>query len=300
MTGRVALVTGGARGIGAAIVRELWSSGASVVVADNGTAIDGVGEKPGVTAAFVSTFDRGVVAFTESLTQAGAPERAVQLAKERFGGLDILVNNAAIMRDGFAFKAAIEDFEAVLRTNLVAAFAASRSAAILMREQAKGGRGGGRYQWGRIVNIVSTAGFYGNFAQSAYASSKAGLFGLTRVLAHDMARTGVAVNAVAPFGATRVTESIVPQNEAQAAYKEEALGIDPSHVGRFVAFLASDEAQAITGQLFGVRGADVFLFSQPRPIARCSLDARAIREKLAPSFTPLETDLEAFSRAVLS
>lgn len=309
LAGRVALVTGGARGIGAAIARALWECGASVVVADNGTEIDGRGEDTHLAQAFVSQFGRRAVAFTENLANAGAPRHAVELAEGTFGGLDILVNNAAIVRDAFAFKASIEDFEAVIQTNLTAAFEAIRSASALMREQAKSARGGaGDYRWGRIVNIVSTAGFYGNLGQSAYASSKAALFGLTRVVAHDMARTAVAVNAVAPFGATRVTDAIVPQNEAQAAYKAQALTIDPAFVGRFVAFLASDDAQSITGQLFGVRGRDVFLFSQPRPVAHVTLDAdaspgdvaRDVGKAFGASFTPLETDLEAFSHATLS
>ena len=303
LAGRVALVTGGARGIGAAIARALWESGASIVVADNGTEIDGRGEDTHLAAAFVSGFQHRAVAFTENLAHAGAPRHAVELAQSTFGGLDILVNNAAIIRDAFAFKASLEDFEAVLQTNLTAAFEATRSASALMREQAKAGRGGGR-----IVNIVSTAGFYGNLGQSAYASSKAALFGLTRVVAHDMARSDATVNAVAPFGATRVTESIVPQNDAQAQYKTQALAVDPAYVGRFVAFLASGAAQTITGQLFGVRGREVFLFSQPRPVARLTLDANAplanvaleVEQHFRTAFTPLETDLEAFSHAALS
>ncbi|MGH7716798.1 MAG: SDR family NAD(P)-dependent oxidoreductase, partial [Vulcanimicrobiaceae bacterium] len=254
LAGRVALVTGGARGIGAAIVRALWERGASVVVADNGTEIDGRGEDPNVGHAFASSFDDRVVAFTENLAHAGAPRHAVELAAGTFGGLDILVNNAAIIRDAFAFKASIEDFEDVLENNVTAAFEAIRTASELMREQAKASRGGGRYRWGRIINIVSTAAIYGNFGQSAYAASKAALFGLMRVVAHDMVRSSVTVNAVAPFGATRVTEAIVPQNDAQHAYKKQALRIDAAFVGRFVAFLASDDAEMITGQLFGVRG----------------------------------------------
>jgi len=307
LAGRVALVTGGARGIGAAIVRALWEHGASVVVADNGTEIDGRGEDPNLANAFASGFDERVVAFTENLAQAGAPRHAVEFAVSSFGGIDILVNNAAIIRDAFTFKAQLEDFEDVLENNVTAAFEAIRTSTALMREQAKSGRGGERYRWGRIVNIVSTAGFYGNFGQAAYASSKAALFGLTRVVAHDMARSGVAVNAVAPFGATRVTESIAPQNDAQHAYKKQALGIDAAFVGRFVAFLASDEAESITGQLFCVRGSEVMLFSQPRPIARFALDAKASHDdmarevgKLSAAFTPLETDLEAFSHAGVS
>lgn len=305
LRGRVALVTGGARGIGAAIARALWSHGASVVVADNGTGIDGRGEDASVARDFADGLDERAVAFTENLAAPQAPARAVELAKSAFGGLDILVNNAAIMRDALAFKGDPVDFDAVVQTNLTAAFAAVRHATALMREQAKSGRGGERYRWGRIVNVVSTAGLYGNFGQAAYASSKAGLFGLTRVLAHDMARSGVAVNAVAPFAATRVTESIVPLNDAQAAYKSDALTVDAQHVGRFVTFLASDEGETITGQLFGVRGPQTFLFSQPRPIAGFSVGsetsirglAEQVRGNLGSQFTPLETDLEAFAKS---
>ncbi|MBV8600820.1 MAG: SDR family NAD(P)-dependent oxidoreductase [Candidatus Eremiobacteraeota bacterium] len=302
LSGRVALVTGGARGIGAAIATALWKRGASVVVADNGTGIDGRGEDENVAHDFVTGLHERAVAFTDDLAEPGAPRHAIELAQSAFGGLDILVNNAAILRDAFVFKAEMDDYEDVLQLNLVAAFEAIRSAAALMREQAKSGRGGERYAWGRIVNVVSTAGFYGNYGQAAYASAKAGLVGLTRVAALDMARTGVAVNAVAPFAATRVTESIVPQNDAQAAYKDEALAVDAAYVGRFVAFLASDAAQRISGQLFGVRGRQTYLFSQPRPVAQFDLEGgsiedvdAAVRTTFEPLFVPLETDLEAVS-----
>ena len=304
LAGRVALVTGGARGIDAAIVRALHACGASIVIADNGTGVDGRGEDPALAVALARELGEGAASFGEDLSETTGPARAVALAHERFGGLDVLVNNAAILRDAFVFKAELADYEAVLRTNLVAAFAATRAAAEAMREQAKAKRGGGeRYRWGRIVNLVSTAGFYGNLGQAAYASSKAGLLGLTRVAAHDLARTGVAVNAVAPFGATRVTESIVPQNDAQAAYKAAALTIDAGYVGRFVAFLASDAGEAITGQLFGVRGRTTYLFSQPRPVAQFTLDAdesldglaKRLRETFGPRLISLETDLEAFA-----
>src|SRR5258707_627302 len=122
--------------------------------------------------------------------------------------------------------------------------------------------------WGRIVNIVSASGLYGNYGQAAYASAKAGLVGLTRVVALDMQRSQVTCNAVAPFAATRVTESIRPANPAQQAYKERALTIPAAAVAALVVFLAGDEAAGITGQLLGVRGKEVFLFSQPRPVAR--------------------------------
>src|SRR4029077_1033755 len=122
--------------------------------------------------------------------------------------------------------------------------------------------------WGRIVNIVSTAGLYGNYGQAAYASAKAGLVGLTRVVALDMARSQVTANAVAPFAATRVTESIKPANPAQAAYKERALTIPDAAVAELVACVVRGEAVGSPGLRMCVRPKEVFLFSQPRPVAR--------------------------------
>jgi len=297
--GRVALVTGGGRGIGRAIAEALHASGASVVIADNGTAIDGDGADPGIARALAAKLGPRALAYTESIASPSSAAAAVDLAARRFGGLDIVVNNAAILRDAFIFKADPLAWDAVLRNNLSAAFHVLAAATPLMRDQLKAGRGGAA-GWGRIVNIVSTAGLYGNYGQAAYASAKAGLVGLTRVVALDMQRSKVTCNAVAPFAATRVTESIRPANPAQATYKERALKVPARAVGDLVAWLAGPEAASVTGQLFGVRGREVFLFSQPRPAARI-LDpgpegrGAALAAVLAAHATPLETDLEAFA-----
>lgn len=301
--GRVALVTGGARGIGAAIVHELVAQGARVVVVDDGSAIDGRAADPAVVAAFAAPLGDTVAPLARSIADDGAADAAVALALERFGGLDVVVNCAAILRDAFVFKAARTDFEQVLRVNLTAAFATIRAASPVLRDNAKNGRGGAPYGWGRIVNIVSTAALYGNYGQAAYAAAKGGLVALTRVTALDLARAGITANAVAPFAATRVTESIVPQTDAQAAYKAAALSVPAAPVARFVAYLASARAQGVTGQLFGVRGRETFVFSQPRPVARDTLAAGAslddvadsVERLFAPSFTALETDLDAFA-----
>ena len=129
------------------------------------------------------------LAFTESVASPGVARQLVDLAMKNFGGIDIVVNNAAILRDAFVFRADPRDWDAVIRTNLSAAFYLINAASGVMREQGKSGRGGkDGYDWGRIVNIVSSAGLYGNLGQAAYASAKAGLFGLTRVTAMDLAR----------------------------------------------------------------------------------------------------------------
>jgi NAD(P)-dependent dehydrogenase (short-subunit alcohol dehydrogenase family) len=212
---------------------------------------------------------------------------------------DIVVNNAAILRDGFIFKTAREDWQRVIDTNLTGAFATLAAATPVMRDAAKAGRAPGR-----IVNLVSTAGLYGNYGQAAYAAAKAGLIGLTRVVAMDMARSKVNCNAVAPFAATRVTESIRPANDAQAAYKERALAVPAGYVARLVAYLCAPACD-VTGQVFGVRGREVFLFSQPRPAARVvtpqlaeltleALDS-AISLQMREHFVDLSTDLEAFN-----
>jgi NAD(P)-dependent dehydrogenase (short-subunit alcohol dehydrogenase family) len=297
LAGRVAIVTGGARGIGRAIAEELTNEGAQVVLADNGASI--AGDAPDSSAVESAAAAMRGIAFAEDIAAPGAAERLVKLAVERCGSLDIVVNNAAILRDAFIFKGRREDFERVLAINLVAPFALLAAATPLMREQARQG-----HQPGRIVNIVSSAGLIGNLGQSGYAASKAGLFGLTRVVAMDMARSGVACNALAPFAATRVTESIQPANDEQAQYKARALRIAPRHVARVVAFLASN-AHQITGQLLGVRGRELFVFSQPRPVVRAEMPVgedsdhralgRLIDADLATAFADLKTDLELFN-----
>ncbi len=235
------------------------------------------------------------------MASPGVAKQLVDLAIKNFGGIDIVVNNAAILRDAFVFRADPGDWDAVIRTNLSAAFYLINAASGVMRDQGKAGRGGkDGYDWGRIVNIVSSAGLYGNLGQAAYASAKAGLFGLTRVTAMDLARAQITANAVAPFARTRVTDIIQPANEAQKTYKERALKIGAHHVANLVTALCSPAGKSITGQLLGVRGREVFLFGQPRPVATLEAGAPSslaqdLSAKLGGQFTDLTTDLEAFN-----
>jgi NAD(P)-dependent dehydrogenase (short-subunit alcohol dehydrogenase family) len=294
---RVAIVSGSARGIGLAIAEDLVSQGASVVIADSGVSISGEPQEPQLAAQVAARLPRAA-AICGDIADPEVANAAVRLAQERFGAVDIVVNNAAIIRDAFIFKADPQGWDAVVRTNLTGAYRLLAAAAPAMREQVKAGRAAGA-----IVNVVSSAGFYGNFGQAAYASAKAGLMGLTRAAAHDLARSRIRCNAVAPFAATRVTESIKPANEAQTAYKEKALKVPALYVARLVSFLASEAAARISGQLFGARGREVFLFSQPRPAQRLlqpqgGFDLNGFAEAAAaldPHLCDLVTDLEAFS-----
>lgn len=300
LEGRSAIVTGAGRGIGRAIAEALVAAGAKVIVADNGTSIAGDGGEPDVARETAKALGSNAIAFSESIASPGVARQLVEIAVKQFGGIDIVVNNAAILRDAFVFRMDPRDWDAVIRNNLSAPFYLTNAAAAVMRDQGKSGRGGARYDWGRIVNIVSSAGLYGNLGQAAYASAKAGLFGLTRVTAMDLARAQITANAVAPFAKTRVTDIIQPANEAQKTYKERALKIGPHHVANLVAALCSPAGKGITGQLLGVRGREIFLFGQPRPVGKVDVGkpaaiAEELSGKLGTKFTDLTTDLEAFN-----
>jgi NAD(P)-dependent dehydrogenase (short-subunit alcohol dehydrogenase family) len=300
LEGRAAIVTGAGRGIGRAIAEQLAAAGANVIVADVGASIGGDGADPSPAREVAQAIGNKAIAFTDSVASPGVARQLVEIAVKNFGGIDIVVNNAAILRDAFVFRADPRDWDAVIRNNLSAPFYLINAASAVMRDQGKSGRGGATYDWGRIVNIVSSAGLYGNLGQSAYASAKAGLFGLTRVAAMDLARGAITVNAVAPFARTRVTDIIQPANEAQKTYKERALKIGAHHVANLVTALCTPAAKGVTGQLLGVRGREVFLFGQPRPVARLEVEkpealAADLVARLGDKFTDLTTDLEAFN-----
>src|ERR1043165_9142044 len=163
LEGRAAIITGAGRGIGRAIAESLAAAGASVIVADVGASIGGDGADPAPAKEVADKIGKKAIAFTESVASPGVAKHLVELAVKNFGGIDIVVNNAAILRDAFVFRADPRDWDAVIRNNLSAPFYLINAASAVMRDQGKSGRGGaGGYDWGRIVNIVSSAGLYGN------------------------------------------------------------------------------------------------------------------------------------------
>jgi len=304
LTNRVAIISGGARGIGKAIAEKLADDGSKIIIIDPGYSINGnhdeknIAEK--VTEEISKNYNIETMAITKDVSNEIEMHNAMESIMNKFNQIDILVNNAAILRDGFVFKYSIEDWKKVIDINLTGAFNLISQSSKVMKEQFKQDN---NYNYGRIINIISTAGIWGNFGQAAYASAKSGLIGLTRVAALDLQRTGITCNAIAPFASTRVTESIKPQNETQEKYKMSALKVKAKYVGDLTSFLVSNLGKKYSGQIFGVRAKEIFLFNQARPvfnfIRNNNIDNSDIEEGFKNNFdnnlVPLETDLEAFS-----
>ena len=304
LEGRIALITGGARGIGKAISENLAQQGCNVIIFDPGYSISGnhddknLAEK--ISEEINKNYNVKTLAITKDVSSIEDVKNSVDLILDKFTRIDIVINNAAIIRDGFIFKYSAEDWKRVIDTNLTGAFNIISETSKHMKEKAKLDN---NYNFGRIINIISSAGIWGNYGQAAYASAKAGLIALTRVAALDLQRSNITCNAIAPFAATRVTESIKPQNEAQKIYKNSALKIDAKYIGDLTSYLSSDYGKKYSGQIFGVRGKEVFLYNQSRPvynfIRKEGNNHNDLRENFEKYFdknlTPLETDLEAFS-----
>ena len=301
---RISIITGGARGIGKAISESLAKEGCKVIIIDPGYTIDGNFDEKNIaekTAEEISNkYNVETLAITKDISIEKDMQNSIELIMKKFNSIDIVVNNAAILKDGFIFKYALNDWKKVIDTNLTGAFNLISQTSKIMKEQSKKDS---NYTNGRIINVISTAGIWGNFGQAAYASAKSGLIGLTRVAALDLQRLGITCNAIAPFASTRVTESINPQNEAQEKYKKSALKVEAKYIGDLTAFLASNQGKKYSGQIFGVRAKEVFLFNQARPIynfVRKNDDyikdmEVGFKNNFDDNLTTLETDLDAFS-----
>src|ERR1700687_766275 len=255
LQGKVAVVTGSGRGVGRGIALALAREGAKVVINDVGCEVDGRGSAQDPAAQVVNeikALGSEAIPNYDSVSSFSAAENIVKTAIDGFGRIDILVNNAGIVRDRSIAKMSEEDFDAVVGVHLKGTFNCGRHAIPYMRDQG----------FGRIINITSSAGLRGNFGQSNYGAAKAGIMGLTLVWAIELGKYGVTVNAMAPAGLTRMVGTI-PGMEG----KEPPPEMNPELNGPMVAFLASDKAANVNGQIFGRRGFGYTIFQQLRPIA---------------------------------
>jgi NAD(P)-dependent dehydrogenase (short-subunit alcohol dehydrogenase family) len=259
LEGKVALVTGGGRGVGRGVALALAEAGASVVVNDLGATLDGQpdSEQPAaevVTA--IKAMGGQAVADGGSVSDWNQAQRMVQTAVDTFGRIDIVVNNAGILRDAMFHRMSETEFDAVIAVHLKGSFNVSRAAAPFFKEQGSGA----------FVHMTSTAGLIGNFGQANYSAAKLGIAALSKSIAVDMQKFGVRSNAVAPFAWTRMIDSIPNETPEQQRRVEGLKKLVPEKVAPFVVALCADEAAQVSGQIFGVRNNEIYLFSQPRPI----------------------------------
>jgi NAD(P)-dependent dehydrogenase (short-subunit alcohol dehydrogenase family) len=261
LSGKVAIVTGSGRGLGLAYAGELARSGAAVIVND--------ADAQAAEAAVKAITEAGGTAVAEvvEVGTSAAAQTLVDRAVSEFGRLDVLVNNAGILRDATLWKMTDEQFDAVITTHLRGTFTCTRAAAVQLREQGEGGR---------IICVGSPTGQVGNFGQTNYAAAKAGIVGMVRTWALELARARITVNAIVPVASTGMTETVpflkpyvdaLNAGEPVPAFARRELGFGPPQdAAGLVAFLASDGAAGITGQAIGIGGDRLALWSHPSEI----------------------------------
>ena len=261
LEGKVVLVTGGGNGIGRACALQAAKEGARVVVNDLGGSVAGGDEgSAGPAQAVVDEIKAAggeAIANSRSVSEMEAVRGMVAQALDAFGGLHAVINPAGILRDGMFHKMSDEDWDAVIAVHLRGAYNVARATVEHFRNQ----------QDGAYVLFTSTSGLIGNIGQANYAAAKLGVMGLSRVIAMEGAAKNVRSNIIAPWAWTRMIDTIPIRDEAQLARVERIRNaLRPDQVAQLAVALAAPAAANVTGQIFGARGNEVILFSQPRPI----------------------------------
>ena len=243
--GRVAIVTGAARGVGRQHALQLANAGAKVVVNDLGAGVDGKGADESPAQQVVDEINAAggeAIVNGDDVSNFDGAKNMVDTAINTFGKLDILVNNAGILRDRMLVNMTEEEWDAVIQVHLKGTFAPSRHAASYWRAMSKQ-NDDGKPVMGRIINTSSTSGIYGNIGQTNYGAAKAGIAAFTIIAARELARIGVTVNAISPTAYTRMTDNLREYSEEDKQVR------DPSWVSPTIVYLASEEAQDISGRV---------------------------------------------------
>ena len=272
LDGRVALVTGSGRGIGREFALCFAREGAKVVINDVGVSLDGRGTEEDPAAQVckeIEALGGEAVPNYDSVTDYDAARDMVQTAVENFGKLDILVNNAGIVRDKTLVKMDEEDFDSVVGVHMKGTFNCGRHAAEVMKAN----------EYGRIINITSSAGLRGNFGQTNYGAAKAAIMGMTFIWSMELGRYGITVNAVAPAGATRMTAGLYERSGQEPPPEE-----NPALNAPLVAYLASEQAAHVNGQILGRTEYSYTIFQHPKQIAWMGKDGGWTPAEVADAF----------------
>lgn len=259
VAGKVVVVTGAGGGIGRGVALAMAQAGAKVVVNDIGVSLTGEGGAKGPAEAVVQEIiDAGgqAVASTDSVASYESANAVIRTAVDAFGRIDAVVNNAGNLRDRVFHKMSEEEWRQVLDVHLNGSFYMSRAAASFFREQ----------ESGSLVHMTSTSGLIGNFGQANYSAAKLGIVALSKSIALDMARYNVRSNCIAPFAWSRMTSSIPAETDAEKARVEKLKKMEANKVAPLAVYLVSDQASAVTAQIFAVRANEIMLMSQPRPL----------------------------------
>jgi NAD(P)-dependent dehydrogenase (short-subunit alcohol dehydrogenase family) len=296
MDGKAVLVTGAGRGVGRGIALEMAKAGASVVVNDLGVSLNGDnadGSPAEQVVEEIKALGCKAVANHDSVADWAGACAMVKASVDTFGRIDAVVNNAGNLRDVYFHKMSPEDFDAVIAVHLKGSFNTSRAAAPFFKEQASGA----------YVHMTSTSGLIGNFGQANYMAAKLGIVALSKSIALDMQRFGVRSNAVAPFAWTRMIDSIPTDTPEQKARVDTLKKLDADKIAPFIVALCGDSGAKVTGQIFGVRNNEIFLFSQPRPIRTAHTSdgwtpetvVERVFDQFANDFYPLHRSAEVFT-----